>query len=311
MLTAKQFRQLADVPPELEWLANITNEKTRRAYSKHVSAFAQFVGIKKPEDFRIVTRAHVIAWRDSLSRKEPADSAGTIRAKLSALSSLFEYLSERNAVTHNPVKGVKRPNEGNNEGKTPAISDAQARRLLDAPDSATVKGKRDRAIIAVFLYHAMRREEVAGLNVKDFHRRRDIPYFRIDGKRGKIRNVEVHPAAAELIHEYLEAAPHGITRRGPLFRPVKNNTTAAGLNKHLHPDALYKMLRNYALEVGIDVEHFSPHALRTTAITNTLENGADIAKVQDWAGHASPATTRLYDRRKHRPQDSPTFKVSY
>lgn len=206
---------------------------------------------------------------------------------------------------------MKRPNEGNNEGKTPAISDAQARRLLDAPDRTTLKGKRDRAIIAVFLYHAMRREEVASLNVKDFHRRRDIPYLRIHSKRGKIRNVEVHPAASELLHEYLENVPHGETRRGPLFRPVKNNATAAGLNKHLDPDALYKILRGYALEVGIDLDHFSPHVLRTTAITNTLENGADIAKVQDWAGHASPATTRLYDRRKHRPEDSPTFKVPY
>jgi site-specific recombinase XerD len=53
------------------------------------------------------------------------------------------------------------------------------------------------------------------------------------------------------------------------------------------------------------------HALRATAATNALDHQADIAKVQEWLGHANIATTRLYDHRKTRPEDSPTFKVSY
>ena len=53
------------------------------------------------------------------------------------------------------------------------------------------------------------------------------------------------------------------------------------------------------------------HALRATAATNALDHQADIAKVQEWLGHANISTTRLYDRRKHRPEDSPTFKVEY
>ncbi len=61
-------------------------------------------------------------------------------------------------------------------------------------------------------------------------------------------------------------------------------------------------------DAGIEVEHFS---LRATAATNALEHEADIAKVQEWLGHANIATTRLYDKRATRPEDSPTFKVSY
>ena len=53
------------------------------------------------------------------------------------------------------------------------------------------------------------------------------------------------------------------------------------------------------------------HALRATAATNALDHAADIAYVQEWLGHANIATTRLYDRRKSRPEDSPTFRVSY
>jgi site-specific recombinase XerD len=51
--------------------------------------------------------------------------------------------------------------------------------------------------------------------------------------------------------------------------------------------------------------------LRATAATHALDNGAGIAKVQEWLGHADISTTRRYDRRKSRPEDSPTFKVNY
>ena len=61
----------------------------------------------------------------------------------------------------------------------------------------------------------------------------------------------------------------------------------------------------------IPFEGFSPHALRTTTATNALDHGADIARVQEWLGHANIATTRLYDKRRSRPEESPTFKVEY
>ncbi len=308
MLTAEQFRHLAEVPAVVEWLANATNPRTRRAYQHHVRDFTDFVGIHHPDEFRSVTRAHVIAWRDDLLGRQ--HSPATVRTKLSALSSLFEYLCEKNSVAHNPVKGVQRPPADNNEGKTPAIGDDQARRLMEAPDAGTVKGKRDRAIIATFLYHGLRREELCRLKVQDYHPRRDVMHFHVHGKRGKTRQVPVHPKAQRLIHEYLEAAGHGTDQKGPLFRPVRNNLTKT-LDKALDTDAVYKLLRSYAAQVGIEVEHFSPHSLRATAATNALEHEADIAKVQVWLGHANISTTRLYDRRASRPEDSPTFKVEY
>ena len=88
-----------------------------------------------------------------------------------------------------------------------------------------------------------------------------------------------------LIVEYLDAAGHGPPRRGPLFRPVRNNRTKQGLNKALTPLAVYKILREYALQVGIEAENFSPHSLRATAATNALEHEAEIAKVQTWLRH--------------------------
>src|SRR6516165_10259009 len=98
MLTAAEFHELADVPPEIEWFRNLTNPSTRRAYETAVKDFMRFTGIRRPEEFRIVTRAHIIAWRDNLAHRQLEGS--TIRHRLAALSSLFEYLSDKNAVTH-------------------------------------------------------------------------------------------------------------------------------------------------------------------------------------------------------------------
>ena len=107
VLTPAQYGDLAEVPPELEWLANLTNRKTREAYRIDVQEFSTFAGLRGHAEFRTVTRAHVIAWRKQLETRDLTPS--TIRRKLSALSALFDYLCEHNAVAGNPVDGVKRP----------------------------------------------------------------------------------------------------------------------------------------------------------------------------------------------------------
>lgn len=165
LLSAAHFQQLAEVPAAATWFANIDNSQTKRAYEADLRDFMLFTGMDQPAQFRVVTRAHVLAWR-----REPearALSGATIRRKLAALASLFAYLCESHAVTHNPVEGVKRPRIASQEGKTPAIGDHQARALLNAPDATTLQGLRDRAILSVLRYHGLRRAELCALMVGD------------------------------------------------------------------------------------------------------------------------------------------------
>ena len=308
LLSKLEFQRLADVPPEAEWFANLTNENTKRAYRNDVSSFMRFVGIARPEDFRSVTRAHVIAWRKTLEKRKLAPA--TLRRKLSSLSDLFDYLCENNAVVDNPVHGVERPKEGANQGKTPAISDAQAAALLEAPPGDTLKGKRDRAILAVLLFHAVRRAELCDLRVKDYGEREGIKHLTIHGKGGKIRYIPAHPRAVRLVEEYLDAAGHRGEADSPLFRAVAANVENP--KQRLNPGSVYRnVVMHYCKRLGISMELLGPHALRATSATNALSHGSDIAEVQEWLGHSSISTTRLYDKRKMRPEDSPTFKVKY
>ena len=89
-LTAAQFQGLAEVPAAAEWFANLDNPRTRRAYQGDIEDFCSFLGIQSPDQFRVVTRAHVLAWRGQLEQR--ALSGATIRRKLAALASLFDHL---------------------------------------------------------------------------------------------------------------------------------------------------------------------------------------------------------------------------
>jgi integrase len=118
--------------------------------------------------------------------------------------------------------------------------------------------------------------------------------------------VPLHPAASGLVHDYLELAGHATDDTSALFRSVSNNRNGTG--KAITPDGIYKIVRAYSGQLGFEI---GAHSLRATAATNALDHQADIAKVQEWLGHANISTTRIYDHRKTRPEDSPTFKVNY
>jgi integrase/recombinase XerD len=144
------------------------------------------------------------------------------------LAALFEYLCDRSAVTHNPVKGVSRPKSESGKGKTPALGDHQARELLAAPLDDSIRSKRDRALLSTLLFHALRREELCKLKVKDFrHARKGVPHLKVSGKGGKTRYLPLHPGTHALIHEYIEAAGHSEDDSGALFRPIRNNAASS------------------------------------------------------------------------------------
>ena len=119
--------------------------------------------------------------------------------------------------------------------------------------------------------------------------------------------------AQRLIDDYLIETGHKDDLKGLLFRPVRNNRTGE-LNRPLNPNSIYRnILRKYGAAAGVsaEVNGLCVHSLRATAATNALSHDADIAKVQEWLGHANVSTTRLYDRRETRPENSPTFRVKY
>lgn len=297
--------------PEIEWLANIANPNTREAYRLDLRAFGEWLGVRSLPALRTVTKAQVIAWREHLL--ESGHAKATVRRRLAALSSFYEGLAEGGVIAANPATGVEPPRERSREGKTAVLSAEQARKLLECPDPGTLKGVRDRAILATLLYHGLRRAEVCALRVRDVHQRDGVPHFRVRGKGGKVRYVPVAPPALQWISRYLELAGMGLDGETPLFRAVRQRESA-GNTRGLSGTALYtRVVKHYAVQAGLDavVDGICVHSLRATAATNALQRDADISSVQDWLGHADVSTTQTYDRRKAAVADSPSYRVRY
>jgi len=180
----------------------------------------------------------------------------------------------------NPADGVKRPLTNGEAGRGPELRDWQTHDLIDAPPADTLKGVRDRAIMATLHYHDICRDELCRLRVKDMHNRHGVMHFRIESKRGKIRFVPVDATAQWRIKRYLKLAGHGSDREGALFRPIKNSR--GRLDRHLDPTSISRnVVRKYRLATGITEEL---HGLRTHS------SGPDSGLV--------PEATQLAERRE-------------
>jgi len=300
--------RLRAIPEERVWLESQQSPQTRRAYRNDVLHFMSTMHITETADFRKVDRMAVVAWK----RKMEQDGAKprSVRRRLSALSSLFSHLVDQHVVPVNPVREIRRPRVNRKQGTTAAFSPAQARKILDAPDPATLQGLRDRAILSVGLQVGSRRSEIASLKVKDFHENAGYPSLHFIRKGGEDHSLAIHPQAAERIRAYLAAAGHGEDLDSPLFRPVRASWKVESLRRPLHPDLIDRILRKYARKIGLH-RGFSAHSMRATFITRALDNGASLEEVQRAAGHADATTTKLYDRRGYNPEKSASFFASY
>lgn len=300
---------LAAIPEESVWLASQKSPQTRRAYRTDVSRFFEQFGITASDQLISVDHKAVIAWEQMMRETERLEAA-TVRRRLSALSSLFKHLLRHGVVEQNPVADIRRPNINRREGRTPAFSTRQARAILDAPSTDSLVGLRDRAILSVGFQAGLRRAEIAALKVNSLHQNRGFDSLHVTRKGGRKDSLAIHPQCAQRIRSYLEVAGHGDDLKGPLFRPSRNNRFRRDENRGICPDTGDRILRRYARTIGIETG-YSAHSMRATFITIALDNGASLEDVQRAAGHADPATTKLYDRRGYDPEKSASFFASY
>jgi integrase/recombinase XerD len=201
-------------------------------------------------------------------------------------------------------------NYDRDEGSTLAFSKTQARKVLDAPAEDTVVGLRDRAVLSVGLQVGLRRAEIATLKIGDLHQNRGYDSLRVSRKGGRRDALAINPQTGARIRAYLELAGHGADIDGPLFRPLKHNGKRQEERRQMDPDAIDRVVRKYAGELGLE-RGYSAHSMRATFITTALENGAQLEDVQKAAGHRDPSTTKLYDRRGYNPEKAASLFATY
>lgn len=238
--------------------------------------------------------------------QQAGKSKRTIHTRLSALSSLFKHLCEKQVVSGNPVRDVKWPQASTDQVASVVLTRTQALRLLQSPPEDTLMGLRDRAILATFFYTGTRIESVCRLKVGDFFE--DGGYMVLDFtvKGGRAKRVAINQEHIAAIRCYLSAADHGDDKDSPLFGHIKHKHHTGGLKQRY----VRNLLQKYVRMVGLS-DKITPHSARATFITQALEAGVPIEQVQNTVDHKNIATTRMYDKRRVSYRKSATFRVHY
>lgn len=209
--------------------------------------------------------------------------------RLTVLRAFLRYLIQEEEMDVYPPDRVQRFKDDPRQVKV--LFDDQILQLLDAPNTETLRGKRDRAILETFFSTGMRLSELTSLN------RRDLNYstreISVRGKRRKVRVVFLSDAAVQTLKDYIDALNTECT---PLFvRIAKDaaNRSLGGEELRLTPRSIQNIVKKYALIGGL-VTDPSPHTLRHSFATDLLRSGADLRSVQELLGHKDLSTTQIY-----------------
>ena len=267
--------------------ARIANRRTRAAYGRAVGQFLAWCEARGLA-LEAVSPLHVAAY----IRTHPG-SAPTVKQHLAAIRMLGDWLVVSQVIPVNPAASVRGPKHVVTKGATPVLSPAEARRLLEAIDTATLAGLRDRALVSVMLYSFARVSAVIGMRRQDYFRQESRGWLRLHEKGGKRHDVPAHHRAAEALDDYLEAA--GLDEaKAALFQsvdPAGRRLTGRALSRRL----VLAMIKRRAAAADLPPSTCC-HTFRATGITAYLSNGGTLEHAQQIAGHASPKTTKLYDR---------------
>ncbi|NPV71225.1 MAG: site-specific tyrosine recombinase XerD [Firmicutes bacterium] len=260
--------------------------KTLESYSRDISQFLGFLdrlgrGIERPEEIDyLVIRGFV----SHLSGQ--GYSRRSIARKQACLRTFFKYLCREDRISSNPAKEVATPKL---EKKLPHFLDeAEVRALIEQPDSSTVLGARDRAILDLLYAAGLRVSELVSLSAGDIDY--SVGYVVVMGKGRKERFVPVGSEAIASLGRYLESS------RPALAANSRKPGRALFLSKRgtrLTTRSVMRLVDKYVKMLAIR-KHVSPHTLRHSFATHLLAGGADLRSVQEMLGHASISTTQIY-----------------
>ncbi len=273
--------------------AQIRNPGTRGVYARAVARFFRWC-----EERRLTLKqVEPIAVAGYIEQLTHTHAKPTVKQHLAAVRMLFDWLVVRQVIPVNPASSVRGPKHVVKKGKTPVLSAEEARQLLDAIDTTTLVGLRDRALIAVMVYSFARVGAVVAMNAEDYYQQGKRWWFRLHEKGGKRHDVPAHHSAEEYLDAYLRVAGidpfDAAQKKMPLFRSFNRKRQLT--QRRLHRREVLAMVKRRARQAVL-----SPtvccHTFRATGITAYLDNGGTIERAQQIAAHDSPRTTKLYDR---------------
>lgn len=257
---------------------------TVTSYKRDIEKYLTFLTEKKITQLDEVSRFEILDFLQTLRQSGAADNS--IIRMVSSLRKFHQYLKRESIVSDDPMQLIDTPKKASTLPK--AISPQAVEQLLEAPDTTTPLGVRDRTILELMYATGLRISELVNLKLSDMHL--TMGFIQTMGKGEKERIIPLGEIASQWLDHYLDSARVYLQdQSAETSEYVFLNSRGKGLSRQ----GVWKKVKQLALEAGID-QNVTPHTLRHSFATHLLENGADLRMVQELLGHADISTTQIY-----------------
>ena len=284
--TTKSVLRLPDLEhAKTAVLNSLTSPDAQRGY-RH--AIDEFVDWYCSEPRLAFNRTVVLRYRSHLESRQLAP--GTINLRLGAVRRLAYEAADCGLLSADLAAGIRRVKGVKKLGVRLGnwLTAEQGHVLWQAPDQQRLKGKRDRALLALLLACGLRRHEAVNLRLDDLQQREEHwAIVDLVGKGGHIRTVPVPDWVRNELNEWLIAAA---IDRGKLFRRV--NKVGRAWGEGITEKAVWHIVKESAKIVGI--AKLAPHDLRRTCARLCHASGGELEQIQFLLGHVSVQTTERY-----------------
>ncbi|MEX0430199.1 site-specific tyrosine recombinase XerD [Spiribacter insolitus] len=264
------------------WMERGLADNTLAAYGNDLRGFARWLSTRGGAGLLGADRGDVMGYLAAcVSRGSSRRSSARL---LSSLRRFYHYQLRQGMVEVDPTARVESPKA--DRPLPDALTEAEVERLLDAPDTDSLIGQRDRCMLEVLYATGLRVSELVGLRMDQINRQQGV--VRVTGKGGKERLVPLGESALDALTDYLQTVRPRLSQRAA-DAAVFITRRGGGMTRQ----AFWYRIREHAREAGI-VKPLSPHTLRHSFATHLLNHGADLRVVQLLLGHTDLSTTQVY-----------------
>ena len=265
------------------WMENGLSENTLSAYRNDLANFAMWLTDNNQSllNAKTIDIQSFLAHRFENGQKRRSDAR-----LLSTLKRFYAYLMRENYITENPTLLLEAPKPEYHLPVT--LSESQIEELLEAPDTSTDLGLRDRAMIELLYATGLRVSELISLQLSQISIEPGV--IRVIGKGDKERLVPVGEIALEWLTNYLKRSRSSLLG----MKSATNAVFVTRRGEAMSRQAFWYMIKRYATKAGMSTDALSPHTLRHAFATHLLNHGADLRVVQMLLGHSDISTTQIY-----------------
>jgi integrase/recombinase XerD len=265
------------------WLEDGLSRNTLDSYRRDLEKFSGWLTEKQGRTLLQACHADIQAYLGYLVTQQKAKATSTGRA-LSSLKRLYRYCMRQGKVSADPTLQIASPKLPRALPKTLTEQDVES--LLDAPDTESPLGLRDRAMFEVLYATGLRVSELVGLTLQQISL--DMGVVRVMGKGSKERLVPLGEEALDWVQRYLQLA-RAVLLGGRQSDALFVTQRGEAMTRQM----FWYLIKRHAQQGGVH-KPLSPHTLRHAFATHLLNHGADLRVVQLLLGHSDISTTQIY-----------------